>query len=44
MIKFLDYSQKAEATNWFIDYSHFSEFAANKLSLKLARDILDFIR
>ena len=43
-INFLDYSQKAEATNWFLDYSHFTEFAANKLSSNLARDILDFIK
>ena len=43
-INFLDYSQKAEATNWFLDYSHFTEFAANKISSDLARDILDFIK
>ncbi len=39
-ITFIDYSQKAENTNWFLDYSHFSEFAASKLSSKLAEDIL----
>ena len=39
-IIFIDYSQKAENTNWFLDYSHFSEFAASKLSSKLAEDIL----
>lgn len=43
-INFLDYSQKAEATNWFLDYSHFTEFAANKLSSNLARDIFGFIK
>ena len=40
-ITFIDYSQKAENTNWFIDYSHFNEFAANKLSSMLAVEILD---
>ncbi len=44
MISFIDYSQKAESTNWFLDYSHFNEFAARKLSSYLARDILDFIK
>ena len=39
-ITFIDYSQKAENTNWFLDYSHFSEFAASKLSSKLAEDLL----
>ena len=39
-ISFIDYSQKAENTNWFLDYSHFSEFAASKLSSKLAEEIL----
>ena len=39
-ITFIDYSQKAENTNWFLDYTHFSEFAASKLSSKLAEDIL----
>ena len=38
---FLDFSLKAEATNWFLDYSHFTEFAASKLSSMLAIDILD---
>jgi len=39
-IIFIDFSQKAENTNWFLDYSHFSEFAASKLSSKLAEDLL----
>ena len=42
-IKLIDYSQKAENTNWFIDYSHFTEFAASKLSSMLAIEILDFV-
>ena len=40
-ITFIDYSQKAESTNWFLDYSHFTEFAASKLSTMLAIEILD---
>ena len=40
-IKSIDYSQKAENTNWFIDYSHFSEFAASELASMLAIEILD---
>ena len=40
-IELIDYSQKAENTNWFIDYSHFTEFAATKLSSMLAIEILD---
>ena len=40
-IKLIDYSQKAKNTNWFIDYSHFTEFAASKLSSMLAIEILD---
>ena len=40
-ITFIDYSQKAENTNWFIDYSHFTEFAASKLSSSLASEILE---
>ena len=39
-IVFFDYSQKAESTNWFLDYSHFTEFAASKLSSMLAFDII----
>ena len=39
-ITFFDYSQKAESTNWFLDYSHFTEFAASKLSSMLVFDIL----
>jgi hypothetical protein len=40
-ITFFDYSKKAENTNWFIDYSHFTEFAASELSSMLAIEILD---
>ena len=40
-ITFIDYSQKAENTNWFLDYSHFTEFAASKISSMLAIEILD---
>jgi len=42
-ISLIDYSQKAENTNWFLDYSHFTEFAASRLSSKLAKDILKVI-
>ena len=40
-IDLIDYSQKAENTNWFIDYSHFTEFAASKISSMLSKEILD---
>ena len=40
-IELIDYSQKVENTNWFLDYSHFTEFAASKLSSMLAIEILD---
>ena len=40
-IKSIDYSQKAKNTNWFIDYSHFTEFAASELSSMLSTEILD---
>ncbi len=40
-IEVIDYSQKVENTNWFLDYSHFTEFAASKLSSMLAIEILD---
>ena len=40
-IELIDYSQKVGNTNWFIDYSHFTEFAASKLSSMLAIEILD---
>ena len=40
-IELIDYSQKVENTNWFIDYSHFTEFGASKLSSMLAIEILD---
>ena len=42
-IIYFDYSLEAEKTSWFLDYSHFTEFAANKLSSKLAEDILELI-
>ena len=42
-IIYIDYSSAAGATSWFLDYSHFTEFAAAKLSEKLAEDILDLI-
>ena len=42
-IIYFDYSQEAESSSWFLDYSHFTEFAANKLSSKLAEDILEII-
>ncbi len=40
----IDYSQEAEDSSWFIDYSHLTEFAASKLSSKLAIDILEIIK
>ena len=43
-IVFLDYSQKAKGTNWFLDYSHFTEFGASKLSSILAQDLIDLIK
>lgn len=43
-IIFLDYSQKAEASNWFLDYSHFTEYAASKLSWILAQDLIDLLK
>ena len=42
-IIYIDYSQKAESSSWFLDYSHLTEFAASKLSLKLAEDISEII-
>ena len=39
-IIFLDYSQKAASTNWFLDYSHFTEFAASELSYILAQELI----
>ena len=42
-IIYIDYALEAESTSWFLDYSHFTEFAASKLSAKLAEDILDLI-
>ena len=42
-ITFIDYSQIAEATNWFFDYSHFTEFSASKISSILAEDIFLFL-
>ena len=40
-IIYFDYSLEAESTSWFLDYSHFTEFAASKLSSKLSEDIID---
>jgi len=40
-IELIDYSQKAKNTSWFIDYSHFTEFAASKLGSMLAIDIFE---
>ena len=42
-IIYIDYSLNAESSSWFLDYSHFTEFAASKLSSKLAEEILDLI-
>lgn len=38
-IMLLDYSGEAKS-NWFIDYSHFTEFAASKISFKLSNQLL----
>jgi len=35
----LDYSGEAKS-HWFFDYSHFTEFAASKISLKLSNQII----
>ena len=43
-ITFFDYSLKAKTTNWFLDYSHFTEFAASEISLMLSEEILDKIK
>ncbi len=42
-IIYIDYSLEAESTSWFLDYSHFTEFAASKLSSKLSEDIVDIM-
>ena len=42
-IIYFDYSLEAKESSWFLDYSHFTEFAASKLSSKLAEDILKVI-
>ncbi len=42
-IIFIDYSLEAKSTSWFLDYSHFTEFAASKISSKLAEDIFEII-
>jgi len=41
-IIYIDYSQEAESS-WFLDYTHFTEFAASKLSSKLAKEIIELI-
>ncbi len=38
-ILLLDYSGEAKS-NWFFDYSHFTEFAASKISFKLSNQLL----
>ena len=38
-IMLLDYSGEAKS-NWFFDYSHFTEFAASKISFKLSNQLL----
>ena len=43
-IIYIDYSQEAKSSSWFLDYSHFTEFAASKLSSKLAEDIFAVIK
>ena len=43
-IIYIDYSLEAESSSWFLDYSHFTEFAASKLSSKLAEDIFKIIK
>ena len=43
-IIYIDYSLKAESSSWFLDYSHFTEFAASKISSKLAEDISKFAK
>ena len=43
-IIYFDYSLEAEETSWFLDYSHFTEFAARELSAKLAEDISEVIK
>ena len=42
-IIYIDYSLEAESSSWFLDYSHFTEFAASKISSKLAEDIIEVI-
>ena len=37
------YLIEKDYSSWFIDYSHFTEFAARKLSSKLSEDILEVI-
>ena len=42
-IIYIDYALEAESSSWFLDYSHFNEFAASKLSSELANDIFEVI-
>tara|TARA_Y100001968_G_scaffold227778_1_gene210547 strand:- start:600 stop:1955 length:1356 start_codon:yes stop_codon:yes gene_type:complete len=42
-VKLLDYSSKAEGIDWFLDYSHFNQFAASNISKDLTRDISEYI-
>ena len=43
-ISHIDFSEKADSTSWFLDYSHFNEFAASKLSSMLAEEIYNLIK
>ena len=43
-IIYIDYSLEAESSSWFLDYSHFNEFAASRLSSKLAEDIFEILK
>jgi len=35
----LDYSGKAKSF-WFFDYSHFTEYAANQITINLSKELL----
>ena len=40
-IKVLDYSSKADNIGTFLDYSHFTEYGAYKISKNLAKDLFE---
>ncbi len=42
-ITVLDYSSSANHKSWFLDYSHFNEFAAHQLSYQVSEDIKNAI-